>query len=392
MTMRYVLAGTVLVALAIDAVGASAQGAGCRDCDTVTAVLVPARDRVLAEQFVRMSAEIQRLRTELSRTSAADSSSARSLRTTIESLVMSQRHLEEAMREHAVLVRARERQGQGQGQGQEGARTVVARARSGTLARSGYVGLTTEARYTLRESGGGRVQQVVEFPVIVTVAPGSPAARAGLSAGDTVIAVGSVDGRRLEQELGSLLRPGQTLQFRVRRGDDVRVMAVQVGPARAGTFTVNEGVATGRAAAAGRFEETRAATAERLARATVISSRPAPAIGATVVPLRADESAGAARVMIYREPTAIAGARLAPLQHDLAAKLGVEHGLYVLTVGPATPGARAGLEAGDVIIGAAEHPLTSIAQLHDLMSSSSTGSLTLRIVRDKEQRLVTVRW
>ncbi len=386
--MRYVLAGTVLVALAIDAVGASAQGAGCRDCDTVTAVLVPARDRVLAEQFARMSAEIQRLRTELSRTSAADSSSARSLRTTIESLVMSQRHLEEAMREHAELVRTRERQGQGQ----EGARSVVARARSGTLARSGYVGLTTEARYTLRESGGGRVQQVVEFPVIVTVAPGSPAARAGLSAGDTVIAVGSVDDRRLEHELGSLLRPGQTLQFRVRRGDEVRVMAVQVGPARAGTFTLNEGVATGRAAAAGRFEETSAATADRVARATVISSRPAPAIGATVVPLRADESAGAARVMIYREPTAIAGARLAPLQHDLAAKLGVEHGLYVLTVGPATPGARAGLEAGDVIIGAAEHPLTSIAQLHDLMSSSSTGSLTLRIVRDKEQRLVTVRW
>lgn len=387
--MRYLLPGLLITAFALDAPGAGAQRVTCRDCDSARTATVVAREAMLASQFARMSQEIARLRTELARAETADPSSARALRTMIESLRMSQRHLEQAMREHEELVRSREAE-------TPAARAnLLSRARAGgSGASAGYVGLTTEARYTVRELRNGETRRVMEFPVIVTVAPGSPAFRAGLVAGDTVLSVSQVDGRRLEQELGSLLRPGETLQFRVRRGDGVRVLPVRVEPARAGTFAFGSMEVTDGPRGLTRFQATGEGR-EQDAVVAVGGIRPAPAIGATVV--RAGErgggvgGGGTANIVIYREPTALAGARLLTLNHDLAVKLGVEHGLYVLTVAPGTPSARGGLEAGDVIVGTRDGPVTSLAQLQDLMMSKA-GSLTLRIVRDREERTATIRW
>lgn len=383
--MRYLLPGLLITAFVLDAPGAGAQRVTCRDCDSARTATVVAREAMLASQFARMSQEIARLRTELARAETTDPSSARALRTMIESLRMSQRHLEQAMREHEELVRSRE------AESPAARANVLSRARAGgSGASAGYVGLTTEARYTVRELRNGQTRRVMEFPVVVTVAPGSPAFRAGLVAGDTVLSVSQVDGRRLEQELGSLLRPGETLQFRVRRGDDVRVLPVRVEPARAGAFAFGSMEVTDGPRGSTRFEATGEGR-EREAVAAVGGIRPAPAIGATVVRAGARGVGGTANIVIYREPTALAGARLLTLNHDLAVKLGVEHGLYVLTVGPGTPSARGGLEAGDVIVGTRDGPIRSLAQLQDLMMSNA-GSLTLRIVRDREERTATIRW
>lgn len=66
-----------------------------------------------------------------------------------------------------------------------------------------------------------------EYPTVQRLQDGSPAARAGVRAGDVIISVDGRDSRRLPVFRG--LQHGQVLVLRVRRGDAERVIRVQLG-------------------------------------------------------------------------------------------------------------------------------------------------------------------
>ena len=394
--IRHVAVPRLLLAALAGAALVAAPAASAQRPDTARAVLAPTRQQALTAQLMRLRAEIELLRAELSRAST-DAASTRALRTTIESLLQSQRHLEQAIREHSMSVQQREVE--------ERTSIVTVRAREAAVQPRGWVGLTTENRYTVSESGTGgaaRAVRLTEPPIIVSVSPGSPAFRAGLVAGDTVLSINQRDARVVTEQLSSMLRPGDTLYFRVRRADGTRVIPVLVEPrAMVGTFatTVSSGEAVG---GAGGFVAARVGSGEGTYE---VSTRPAPAAGGTIVSSQpsavagravtgtagAGGTAGTATIFYLRQP-GLAGARIEPLSRDLAAKLGVESGLYVFSVAPETPSARAGLRAGDVIIGTAGNALLSLAQLQRALQSSSARALELDVVRDRARQTVTLRW
>jgi S1-C subfamily serine protease len=57
------------------------------------------------------------------------------------------------------------------------------------------------------------------YPVVKSVAPGSPAAKAGLVAGDSILTVNGNDARRAAVAAG---KPGDTIVLKVRRGTAIR--------------------------------------------------------------------------------------------------------------------------------------------------------------------------
>ena len=387
MTTQHRLSRIFLGALIGSALAAAPSASAQRaDSAAARAVLAPTRQQALTQQLLRLRAEIESLRAELSRSGSTDAPGTRALRTTIESLVQSQRHLEQAIREHTIAVQQQE--------ADDRAGMVTLRARPATVRPSGWVGLTTENRFTVSEVATGTNVRLSELPVIVSVTPGSPAFRAGLAAGDTVLSINQRDGRVVVQQLSSMLRPGDTLHFRVRRAEGTRVIPVMVEQrALSGTFVASGGAGETFAGAAG-------VTAAGGSGTYVVSTRPAPAVASTIVStqMSAEEARASApgaqrsaTVYFIRQP-GLAGARIEPLSRDLASKLGVESGLYVFSVGPETPSARAGLRAGDVIIGTGGSALVSLAQLSLALQNSSARALELEVMRDQERRRVTLRW
>ncbi|MEK6287950.1 MAG: PDZ domain-containing protein [Acidobacteriota bacterium] len=74
---------------------------------------------------------------------------------------------------------------------------------------------------------------------------------------------------------------------------------------------------------------------------------------------------------------------------QLAAILQARGGVLVSSVAKGSPAERAGLKAGDVIVGTQERVLLGTAQLQVLLSSQH-GTITLRVVRNKEPIIVSL--
>jgi hypothetical protein len=93
----------------------------------------------------------------------------------------------------------------------------------------GYLGVTYSGNQIVVSTGDGLVAHHADYPVIESVEPGSPAYRAGLESGDTVIAYNSEDLIRHDIVLAKLLKPGSRLKVTVRRNGSMRDVDVLVG-------------------------------------------------------------------------------------------------------------------------------------------------------------------
>lgn len=87
---------------------------------------------------------------------------------------------------------------------------------------------------------------------------------------------------------------------------------------------------------------------------------------------------------------AVAGAELSPLNPELAQYFGATEGVLVLNAREGTPAARAGLRAGDVIVQIDGHDVDSIADVRRTIDDAHGGTVRLRVLRRGENVDITL--
>ena len=70
----------------------------------------------------------------------------------------------------------------------------------------------------------------------------------------------------------------------------------------------------------------------------------------------------------------------------------MEHGILVNQVAPGTPGRKAGLQGGDILISADSIDIRSIQQLQRVIYNAADRVVTLVVVRDKKRETLHLRW
>jgi serine protease Do len=150
-----------------------------------------------------------------------------------------------------------------------------------------------------------------DYPLVETVDVGSPAARAGIAAGDTLVAYNGRDVTQSAVNYAELITAGTTVRVRVRRSGKPREVPVMVDVRR---------------------EEERAVPARVMVR------------GAPFAPQSMSTS-------MFRPSgvALLAGAQFVTMDAELAQSLSLEPGVLVLRVPAGTPAADAGLKGGDVV-------------------------------------------
>jgi S1-C subfamily serine protease len=243
------------------------------------------------------------------------------------------------------------------------------------------------------------IVRYLAYPRVESVDPSSPAQRAGILPGDTLLAYNGRDVREGDISLKRLLQPNSRLMVRLRRDGrvhDVPVI-VAVAPTRIRQRR-DEEIDEGRApwAIAGVPD---AASFPRAAEAPAAPLPAAPmrrvVVRNTPVAPMAPMPPAPAMALFGFSPNGVAGAQLATVTEGLARTLGVKRGVLVTNAPVGSPAYESGLQDGDVIVKAAGQDVRSVAELRDLVrmvAENGDHAVALECVRDKRTRRVMLRW
>jgi membrane-associated protease RseP (regulator of RpoE activity) len=267
----------------------------------------------------------------------------------------------------------------------------------------GWLGVSfTPPRFVERRPSGPPVFKFQAPIGVEEVAPNSPAAKAGIVVGDSIVAINGELVANRDVALPALLKPGNTLAMRVRRagkerdvnvaitkrpdrgGDPCREIALRmkvpfsgpmVEPGTDSLIVVQGGVRPGM---------------------TMIRTRPPRTPRAPMSPDAPDapDFPAPPTVMFFsndRFPMAIAGAELRRLSSDLADALGVERGVFVVGVAARTPAEQAGLKGGDVITKAGDAEVSSPRDL-SIAIGKADRKISLEVVRKRKTITVPLAW
>lgn len=262
----------------------------------------------------------------------------------------------------------------------------VSRAQQRESAR-GWVGVAYTTGVGTSERGGALVFN--DYPVIESIEPNSPAERAGLAAGDTILSMNSQDLRRSPLPSASMLQPGQKIVFRFRRNDAVREVTVTVAPRPSGTSErlsmtlIEQTPGSGQAPAPVGARQPVSATSSARAREEVRARTELPP-GVGITPL----------IFGFGPRTlGVAGAELTGLNADLGSAIGINsRGIFVVNVALGTPAKESGLRPGDVILKANASAVGDPGELIRVMRESTGSSIRLQIIRRKKPQTITLRW
>lgn len=256
-------------------------------------------------------------------------------------------------------------------------------------APEGFLGISFMS--DLVEAPDGRVR--FQRARVETVEPGSPAAAAGIAAGDLLIAIAGRDFQTDRPDISDLLTIGRRVPVRTMREGRMREATLTVAP-RPATF----------AQSCGQFERAlqplRLAGPPRMAMEGALPRRPAPgdSMRATVTTRGGAEemrifvfspSAGGVRSIGF-----FAGAEFRTLDDEWREVLGLKAGttgVIVSEVAPGSASAAAGLRKGDVVTAVGKSPATSPEVLVRLLSVTEGSDATLAVTRGKDRKTLTLR-
>ena len=249
----------------------------------------------------------------------------------------------------------------------------VAVARIPMRAR-GYLGVTFDGPSAEISRPGDHAVRFYKYPRIALVEPSSPAERAGVVQGDTLMSFNGTDVVNNEISLTRLLVPDAKIVMRVRRDGNNKDLKVTVGEAP--DYYV-------------RRQEVRGVSP--LTRAGAIAPAP-PEQPARVWAVPAPEP-GQQPMVLWQEYEGVAGARVETVSEGLGKALGVDEGVLVVRVRPGTPAYRAGLRDGDVIVRAGNQRVGSVTALRSVISTGEgSEGVKLLIKRERKEKDVTLRW
>jgi serine protease Do len=225
------------------------------------------------------------------------------------------------------------------------------------------------------------------YPLIASVEPGSPADRAGLEAGDTIVAYNGEDVKNRRLSLSKLLKPDTKLLVKVHRAKESYEIPVIVG--RRTRYSPDVSMIAPRAMIEmdSSFSGMRVMTRPD-ARSPIVRVPPVPPAGAV-----APQPAMPAIAFAWSSgTTALAGAEMARVSKELGEVFGVDKGVLVLTVGQNTPAARAGLRGGDVILKVDGQEVVAPIQVQRQLQRAEEQQVKLTVVRKRKTQTVLLKW
>src|SRR5207248_3165195 len=92
----------------------------------------------------------------------------------------------------------------------------------------GWVGVAYTTSMAQMDRDGAMIFK--DYPVIESIEPNSPAEKAGLATGDTIIAMNAQDLKKTPLPMAAMIQPGRKVIFRFKRNDAVREVTVTVAP------------------------------------------------------------------------------------------------------------------------------------------------------------------
>jgi membrane-associated protease RseP (regulator of RpoE activity) len=225
------------------------------------------------------------------------------------------------------------------------------------------------------------------YPTIVAVDGQSPAERAGIMQGDTLIAYNGMDvvGRALN--LTQLLIPDKKLGVTVRRDGETKDFTVTVASAPNRVSERRMNFDRELPMLPPDFERERTETEVRRAAPVGVGRGPGRVTVAPGIPMDFGNH------LFFISPNGVFGANMSTIGPALAKVLRLETGVLVNDVPEETPAWKGGLRAGDVIVNVAGQPVASMNQLRELIiMRAPERAVPLRIIRDKKSQDVSVTW
>jgi C-terminal processing protease CtpA/Prc len=250
-----------------------------------------------------------------------------------------------------------------------------------------------------RIDNGELIVHYLTHPEILSVEPSSPAEQAGLTPGDTLVALGGRNVRDRDISLTKVLHPNARILVRIRRDGRTKDVPVTIAdvPSRIRLRTEsNYEMAPPRAMVAVRepsFPRTPMPPMPALAPRAVSAAPSMPPFPASGV-LAPQPPTPAAIILSYGFNT-VAGAQLAPLTEGLSRSIGVPRGVLVITAGVGSPAYQSGLRDGDVVVRVGAVPVRTVAELREQVQAAvdnGESRVELDCVRERKPRKVTLRW
>lgn len=217
---------------------------------------------------------------------------------------------------------------------------------------SGYMGLSLSGAQMRVVSPQGALTSHCEYPLVESVDAGSPAEKAGIVSGDTVIAYNGRDLTQQAVNYPEMLVPGNTVRVRLRRGVRSREVPVTV------SARTDERVNVFVRAPAGTVGPGGEVTFDWRA------SRRAPGGERALSPAMGAISASGSGIAV------IAGAQFATIDEQFAESQALDVGVLVLSVPRGSPAAEAGLRAGEVVVSANGARVRDIATLRRALAGN----------------------
>ncbi len=270
--------------------------------------------------------------------------------------------------------------------------------KSSEFAPEGYLGVTFNITGSVkREHNGPEIYRFDEPPEIISVEAASPADHAGIHRGDRIVSLGGRDVVGRDVILSQYLVPGRKLPMRITRdGRDQNVtVLVQKRPEGFGDQCTDLDLTLEPVRVGGqmlRSPDGRTYTWVRPPAPPKTAKAPAPATAAAPAAPSVWLFDAPPPVAISGFSSIVAGAQLTTLTDDFREVLGTDAGVLVQRVVPESPAAIAGLKGGDVIVEAADRPVTSARLLQRMIGDSEQSTLKLKVMRKGKARTVWLKW